>query len=92
MSNEIKIEYGEVETALSQLKAAIQSLESSFPASIGGSNQLTVVTKLNELNQSFQQMLEAYKTLLLNNEEATRTSVEEMREADLQLSSAIKSK
>ena len=90
MSNEIKIEYGEVENALSQLKAATQSLETSLPTSVGGSNQLDVVTKMEDLNQSFHQMVEAYKALLVNNEQATRTSVEEMRKTDQLLSNSIR--
>ena len=90
MSNEIKIDYGEVENALSQLKAATQSLETSLPTSVGGSNQLDVVTKMEDLNQSFHQMVEAYKALLMNNEQATRTSVEEMRKTDQLLSSSIR--
>ncbi|WP_019240852.1 MULTISPECIES: YwqI/YxiC family protein [Bacillus] len=90
MSTEVKIQYGEVEKALSQLRSAIQSLETNIPSNIGGQNVLDIVERLNKLNSQLEETLAAYKDLLMRNEQATVDSVDMMEETDLQLSSYIR--
>ncbi|HZG70415.1 MAG TPA: YwqI/YxiC family protein [Chondromyces sp.] len=89
MSDQIKIVYEDVEQALTKLKSSTQMIDTSFPSSIGGENVLDTVTKLNEINQALQQLTEAYKALLLKNEEATRQSVQAMKETDEQVANLI---
>ncbi|MDQ0215833.1 translation initiation factor 2B subunit (eIF-2B alpha/beta/delta family) [Oikeobacillus pervagus] len=89
MSQEIKLEYGEVEQALSTLKSSTGSLETTVPSSIGNQNVLDVVKKLNKLNHSLQEALTSYKALLIHNEEATRKSVDAMRETDEKLATSL---
>ncbi|MGE7763991.1 YwqI/YxiC family protein [Peribacillus sp. NPDC096540] len=92
MGAEIKVKQEEIEQALTTLKSSTNALQTSIPSNIDGNNVLDVVNKLNRLNQTMQQVTEAYKSLLLQNEEATRRSVEFMVETDQQLSSNIKLK
>ncbi|PLR92046.1 hypothetical protein CVD19_20785 [Bacillus sp. T33-2] len=89
MATEIKIRYTDVEQALAELKAAVSSLETTFPSSIGGQNQLDVVDRLNDLNGKLQSAMEAYQALLLKNDEAVRKSVEMMRDTDRRIASTI---
>ncbi|WP_257985220.1 YwqI/YxiC family protein [Bacillus sp. T33-2] len=89
LATEIKIRYTDVEQALAELKAAVSSLETTFPSSIGGQNQLDVVDRLNDLNGKLQSAMEAYQALLLKNDEAVRKSVEMMRDTDRRIASTI---
>lgn len=89
MSKEIKVSYGEVETALDTLKASTSQL--SAPArDITGSNKLDVVDELIQLNEGLQTLANTYKDQLLSNIEATTQSVSALKEADEELSSSIK--
>ena len=90
MSTEIKMIKGDVDAALSKLQSSTSALQASLPSSIGGNNVLDTVNKLNEINQAFVQVAEAYKALLQQNQESTKKSVEFMAEADKQLSSIMK--
>ncbi|MDQ0273322.1 YwqI/YxiC family protein [Cytobacillus purgationiresistens] len=90
MSSEIKILKNDVDEALSKLQSSTNALTTSLPASIGSNNVLDTVKKMNQLNQALNQVAEAYKALLQQNEESTRQSVEFMAEADKQISSFIK--
>ncbi|WP_054950341.1 YwqI/YxiC family protein [Numidum massiliense] len=82
MSSEIRIVFQEVEQALSELNASSQSLDPSFPLNSREKNVLDTVKKLKECQQLLQQSMLAYKQLLLKNEQATRTAIQTMREAD----------
>ncbi|MCA1061070.1 YwqI/YxiC family protein [Rossellomorea aquimaris] len=90
MVNEIKVVHGEIEQSLAKVKSSTESLRSDLPKNIGKENSLEVVTKLNELNQMMEQMIDHYKQLLIRNEELTRQAVQDMAQADRDLSSHIK--
>ncbi|MCA0151372.1 MULTISPECIES: YwqI/YxiC family protein [Rossellomorea] len=92
MSNEIRVVQGEIEHHLSKMKSSAESLQPDVPQNIGQENRLEVVTKLNELNQSLELMLQSYKELLIRNEELTRQAVQDMSDADKELSSHIKAR
>ncbi|MFJ5624912.1 YwqI/YxiC family protein [Peribacillus loiseleuriae] len=77
---------------LSRLQSSSSAFQTSFPSSIGGHNVLDVVKQLNNLNTLLQQVGESYKTLLLQNEETTRSSVQFMSDTDHQLSNRIQLK
>ena len=51
---------------------------------------LDAVQALNQLNGTFQQINESYKSLLLSNKEATLHSIQSMQETDKLLSSQLK--
>jgi Family of unknown function (DUF5344) len=92
MSNEIRVVQGEIEHHLSKMKSSAESLQPDVPQNIGQENRLEVVTKLNELNQSLELMIQSYKELLIRNEELTRQAVQDMADADKELSSHIKAR
>ncbi|MBV6682566.1 YwqI/YxiC family protein [Bacillus sp. JRC01] len=85
MSTEIKIQYEEAEEALSKLRQSVDSWDTSFPKEIGGENNLEVINKLNELNALCQKMLETYQELLLDNQQTSKQSVEDMEDTDQSL-------
>ncbi len=89
MGTEIKIQYEEAEAALSKLRQSVDSWDTSFPKEIGGENNLEVINKLNELNAQCQKMLETYQELLMDNQETSKQSVEDMEETDQTLHSMI---
>ncbi|WP_139377088.1 YwqI/YxiC family protein [Halobacillus hunanensis] len=82
MSNEIKLRVSDVEQALSNLQTATQSLTPPSIKDVSGQNRLDVVDQLNELNSSLAQLINSYKTLLLNNESATKQSIETLLATD----------
>ncbi|WP_152640097.1 YwqI/YxiC family protein [Virgibacillus necropolis] len=89
MSVEIKLIHADVEKALAGLKASIQTLETSFSKSMQGENRLDTVTKLNEINQSFERVLNSYQTLLVNNQEATSNAAESFKQTEEKVASRI---
>lgn len=90
MSTEIKIRYSDVIEALSQLNTSLSAFQTTMPSAVGGNNILNVVQTLNQLNRTFQQINESYKSLLLSNREATLHSIQSMQETDKLLSSQLK--
>lgn len=92
MGNEIRVVQGEIDHHLSKIKSSAESLQPDVPRNIGHENRMEVVTKLNELNQSMEQMVQSYKELLMRNEELTRQAVQDMADADQELSSHIKAR
>lgn len=89
MSQEIKVRYGDVEEAISKIDGAADSLETSLEE-ITGSNELNVVDKLNELSQLLAEVSEAYKQVLKENNQTVRTTLEDMKQVDENLSTSIK--
>lgn len=85
MSTEIKIKHSEIEQALSKMKSSTNVLHTSFPSRVGEDNVLTLVQKWKGLHQALEQVLESYKTLLIQNEEASRQAVQSMIELDEKL-------
>lgn len=90
MSTEIKVIKSEVDEALAKLQSSANAIKSTLPSDVGSNNVLTTVERLNQLNQTIVQVTEAYKALLLKNEQSTRQSVAFLSEADEQISSYIK--
>lgn len=89
MTTEIKIQYEQVLQSLENLYKSIQLIDPTFHITVGGDNQLEVVTKLNELNLKLQNANTLYKEILILNEDLTRHSVDFMKETDIQLSATI---
>ncbi len=88
VSNEVKVVYADVEEQLDTIENATTSLNPTAEPSIEG-NTLDVVTKLNELALELERILTNYQTVLLNNIDTTRNSVQYMREQDQRISTTI---
>ena len=89
MDTEIKLRINEIERALSKLQSSANGLQPSLPSTIGENNVLDFINKLNALNRQLQQVTEAYKSVLLQNEETTRHSAQFLDESDRLLSRGI---
>ncbi|RWZ58552.1 hypothetical protein EQV77_06185 [Halobacillus fulvus] len=82
MSREIKLDRNEVEDSLTNMQAAIQSLSLPAMKTMGEQSNLEMLKQLNELNTELKLLVENYQHLLLNNESATRRSVESLSQSD----------
>lgn len=82
----MKVKKNDIEQALSKLKSSTSTLQTSLPQSIQGNNVLDLVTELNNLNRAIEEMAQSYKQLLIQNEEATRQSVQFIVDTDKKLS------
>ncbi|MBD1380445.1 YwqI/YxiC family protein [Bacillus sp. IB182487] len=92
MSEEMKIRYGEVESAISKIESSAGSFETSLLKEIAGGNELDVVNKLNELNNLLEEVGEAYKQVLKANNQSVRTTIESIKEADHNIGSSIRAR
>lgn len=86
MSTEIKIRQNDIDQALSKMKSATTALHTSLPAEVGAGNELIIVQKWQDLHQALEQMIESYKFLLQQNEEAASQAVQSMVDLDEKLS------
>lgn len=86
MDTEIKLRISDIEQALSKLQSSANGLLPTLPSTIGENNVLDFINKLSALNRQLQQVTEAYKSILLHNEETTRQSVQFLDESDRLLS------
>ncbi|MDQ0154679.1 YwqI/YxiC family protein [Robertmurraya andreesenii] len=86
MSVEVKWKYSEIDEALVQLKEKAGLLQTTFPTAIGERNALDVVTRLNELGVSLEQLLLEYKAFLHRSEKATNEAVQQWIETDGRIS------
>lgn len=92
MSQEVKVRYGDVEAAISKIESASEAFESSLLKDMASGNELNVVNKLNELNHLLQEVGKAYKNILSENNRNVRKSLEELKEEDRKISSAIQAR
>ncbi|HEY4552889.1 MAG TPA: YwqI/YxiC family protein [Bacillaceae bacterium] len=87
---EIKIQYGGVEKALSNIRSAVSSFDEAMPKNIGGSNELDVKDALEEINQLMEKLMKNYTALLAKHEQITSYSVQSMKEADSMISTSYR--
>ncbi|MFN2746615.1 MULTISPECIES: YwqI/YxiC family protein [Bacillus] len=92
MSQEIKVNSGEVKHTLSQLKHSAQGIKSSVPTDIGGKNHLDVVKKIEGMNKDLKKLTKAYASALSKQIIQTESAVETMKDTDKKLASSIKTK
>ncbi len=90
MSGEIKVVYGPVESQISKMNAAADSLQPKTEAPIEG-NVMDVVDKLTDLARDLEACLSKYKAVLKNNIATTDKSVEHLRQMDENISQGISS-
>ncbi|WP_044338392.1 DUF5344 family protein [Rossellomorea aquimaris] len=92
MSQDIKLRYGDIHEALADIQAASESFDTSLIKDIASSNQLDVVTRLNELSQLFEEVANVYKTVLTENNQSARKAIEDFKEVDHTISASIMSR
>ena len=88
MTNEIKMIYAQVEEQLGVMEKEANTLNPKAEPEIIG-NVLDVSTKLNRVARELEYLLTAYQALLLNNIQASKKSVQYMKEQDEKISTAI---
>jgi len=88
MTNEIKMIYAQVEDQLGVMETKANTLNPKAEPEVTG-NVLDVATKLNSVAKELEYLLTAYQTLLLNNVQASKKSVQYMKEQDEKISTAI---
>ncbi|MBU9719960.1 YwqI/YxiC family protein [Bacillus alkalicola] len=57
----------------------------TFPSKTKGNNSNTVITKLIELNQSINQAIDTYQSLILKDTDITKQSVQSLVDTDNKL-------
>ena len=90
MSTEIKLDYSQVKSSLNELNSVATEFESSLSSHKERENMLDMVNELNELKQSFDELISSYQQLLLNNTNTALQAVETMRETDETLAFTMK--
>lgn len=82
---QIKINYPAVEQALTNLRNKADAID--FPRNSGtpGQNYLQAIHTLNIINEQFRDLILRYQRILQQNEQATRNSVQQMKETDQQI-------
>ncbi len=86
----MKVQYAEVKAKIAKIESSSEAFDTIFMKDIASGNELEVVNKINELNQLFEEMGNAYKQILRENNQSVRTTLTELHKADLTLSSSIK--
>ncbi|KGR83942.1 DUF5344 family protein [Lysinibacillus odysseyi] len=88
MTTEIKMIYAEAEEQLGVMETEANALNPKAEPEITG-NVLEVATKLNSVAKELENLLTTYQTLLLNNVQTSKNSVQYMKEQDEKISAAI---
>ncbi|MBT2217466.1 DUF5344 family protein [Virgibacillus dakarensis] len=89
MGEEIKVVPFSIKSALAELQAAGESLETAFAKEINGENVLEMVDKINEMKQTYEAILTSYKTLLKNNADETGVAIDSFVENEKVIADAI---
>ncbi|MBF0707840.1 YwqI/YxiC family protein [Alkalihalobacillus hwajinpoensis] len=89
MSNELLVTFSEVEQSISRIEKSLSAFNAELPKNTGEGNTLDVVNRLNELNHMLTEVGNAYKQILTENNQTVRESVQQLENADKQLSSSI---
>lgn len=84
----MKVQYAEVEAKVDKMDSAAEAFENSFKQDMASGNQLDVVKKMNELNQFFEEVGNAYKQIVRENNQTVRTTLTELHNADVAISSS----
>lgn len=86
----MKVQYSAVEAKVDKMESAAEAFENSVKKDMASGNQLDVVKKMNELNQFFEEVGNAYKQIVRENNQTVRTTLTELHNADVAISSSIK--
>jgi Family of unknown function (DUF5344) len=89
VSNEMLIKFSEVEQSISQIEKSLSAFNAELPKNTGEGNTLDVVNRLNEINHMLTEVGNAYKEILTLNNQTVCESVQQLENADQQLSTSI---
>lgn len=89
MSNELLVKFNEIEQSISRIEKSLSAFNAELPKNTGEGNNLDVVNRLNELNHMMAEVGNAYKQILAENNQTVRESVQQLENADKELSSSI---
>lgn len=89
MSNELLVKFNEIEQSISRIEKSLSAFNAELPKNTGEGNNLDVVNRLNELNHMMTEVGNAYKQILAENNQTVRESVQQLENADKELSSSI---
>ncbi|MFC0272704.1 DUF5344 family protein [Metabacillus herbersteinensis] len=90
MSKEIKIDFSEVEEAISSATSAIQSVKTDLPTVEVGKNQLTSLTELQSLMNELTSAIINYQNILADQLEKTTSLIETVKETDRATASSMR--
>lgn len=86
MAKEIKIVYRPIELAVSELKTSTRELTHRLRIPVQGTNQLTVLQQLQEINYTYTSLINTYQSLMLQHVNLIEKSIESLQEEDQALS------
>lgn len=86
----MKVRYRDVDDAISKIESASEAFETSLMKEMASGNELDVVNKLNELNGMLEEIGTVYKNVLKENNQSVIKILQELKEADHNISSSIK--
>ncbi|KMM39171.1 DUF5344 family protein [Guptibacillus hwajinpoensis] len=89
MSHELLVKFNEIEQSISRIEKSLSAFNAELPKNTGEGNNLDVVNRLNELNHMMTEVGNAYKQILAENNQTVRESVQQLENADKELSSSI---
>jgi Family of unknown function (DUF5344) len=89
VSNEMLVKFSEVEQSISQIEKSLSAFNADLPKNTGEGNTLDAVNRLNEINHMLTEVGNTYKEILTLNNQTVRESVQQLENADQQLSSSI---
>ncbi|MFN2746465.1 MULTISPECIES: YwqI/YxiC family protein [unclassified Bacillus (in: firmicutes)] len=92
MGQEIKVKTGEVKQAISKLKHSSHSIKASVPTDVKGQNHLDTAKKIDELNQTMNEVAESYASAFSKQIAQIESAVEAIKDTDKQLASSMKTK
>ncbi|KAA6473542.1 YwqI/YxiC family protein [Bacillus swezeyi] len=92
MGQEIKVKTDEVKQVLSDLKNSGHSMKASVPTDIKGKNHLDTSKKIEELNQTMNEVVASYTSAFSKQIVQTESAVEAIKDTDKQLASSMKTK
>ncbi|WP_071461498.1 DUF5344 family protein [Bacillus massilinigeriensis] len=86
---EIKYNYNAIDAVTKRMESSVISFEASMPDNLGHENRLDLVNKLKETNDSLEEIMKTYKSMLESNIAIVRDSSTLMKETDQSLKTNI---
>ncbi|MDY0406757.1 DUF5344 family protein [Virgibacillus sp. 179-BFC.A HS] len=82
--------HGPIDQALGDLKSTTNVFTSSFIKDIKGENELDMMEKILEINETFDKLQKSYQELMLQNAETATEAVKAIQERERDIGSSIK--
>lgn len=86
---EIKVNNPLAKSATTTLSTSTKGLSSFVNMEDGEDSKLTLIEKINEINHTYETILDQYKTMLLKNVDMTEESIEALTETDEELATQM---